>query len=258
MVNNRNIILDENQLKNLAEIIPMPFSKKTLELHKKYLELFCEFEKLKYENNCSSIAFAPTVATKKLNRERMDDIQDEIAQMWKHKNLFIDNEYCKKKCCEAIENEFSIPPITPAIMINISPEKMESTEENIRKFCNVIELYASELNSSRYEKLTYVLENGKNGDHLHAHCIFQINPKMINSVLNGKNSHIKKSHHIRQIKTHWGRQGAFGGIKLQIQCSILRTENLIEDKLNYLIHETKCIGHENYSKIMDIKTINFS
>ena len=43
-----------------------------------------------------------------------------------------------------------------------------------------------------------------------------------------------------------------------MKCAILRTEQLIDDKLQYLIPEKKPIGHENKTKLMDVKTIVFS
>jgi len=64
---------------------------------------------------------------------------------------------------------------------------------------------------------------------------------------------------LRQIRHHWKKimPEGIGGLKLNIQCCILRTENLIEDKLKYLVHETKPLGHENMSKLMDVKTVTF-
>lgn len=267
MVNNNNIILDEGELKNVAEVIEMPYSRKTMELFRQYDKLMSELHSLQAENRTTAYGWAPSGKKKRENQDRIVSIRLELFRMDENmevhkKQIVWDNIACnplkvwQKECCDMVERIHHIPPITPAIMINISPEKMEATEDNMKRFCEVIDNYSKELNSSRYSRIEYILENGKKGDHLHLHGLFHINPKMVNSVLDGKNSHIRSSKHIRQIK-HWWNKGGFGGIQIQIQCTICRVEELMVDKLSYLNPHTKPLGHENYSKIMDIKVLEF-
>jgi hypothetical protein len=280
MPNNNEIILngvdhDNNPIYlNVDEIIKMPYSKKCKELYVEYTTLIWEYYRLRGENNMTNWAYKPSEKLKQENRDRMDDIIDLVpGYVWRHKEIFGNRksdyiDIWEKRCCDIIEAcDDSITPISPGIMINISPERPPEGMEGIpiSSFGEVIETYAKEMNSSRYSKCSYVIENGKDGKNIHAHCVFIINPKMINSVLNGKNSkgkptsHIGKSNHLRQIRHHWSKimPEGIGGLKLNIQCSILRVENLIEDKLKYLEFDSKPLGHENLSQLMETKHLSF-
>lgn len=296
MVNNKSIILDENINKNVREIIEMKYSKKTEEKYREVIRACHEldvidrkisklqeeinqqlpivgwYENLRAGSDPNDPYTQPTLKqtmTNDKSKRIIDNNNDEISDLLEEQFLWADHlgginhkEFlaCSKDYqMKMIENHFHIPPMTPNIMINISPDwkGQEITSEMIIAFQECIEQYASEMEGQRYSKLTYILESGKEGNHLHAHCVFSINPQQLNSVLNGKNSHIKKGKHIRQINTWW-KKGVFGGIKLNIQSVILRTELLIEDKIKYLDPDNKPMGHENLTKLMDIKTIDFS
>lgn len=296
MVNNKSKILDENIIKNVCEIIEMKYSKKSEEKYREViracheldkierkidklqeeinqqLPIIGKYETLRAESDPNDPYTQPTLK-QSIESDRagriIDNNTNEITDLLEEQFLWqehlggIDyNEFltCSKDFqMKTIENHFHIPPMTPNIMINISPDwkGQTITKSMIDAFCECIESYAKEMNNQRYNKLTYILESGKEGNHLHAHCVFSINPEQINSVLNGKNSHIKKGKHIRQINTWW-KKGVFGGIKLNIQSVILRTELLIEDKIKYLDPDNKPLGHENLTKLMEIKEIDFS
>lgn len=296
MVCNKNIILDENINKNVCEIIEMKYSKKSEEKYREIIRACHEIDKL--ENRLSKLQeeinkqlpiigkleelrrktdpnnpySCPTLKQSMeggkagriidKNENEIVDIHEEMFLWQDHLGGIDPHEFltCSKDSqIRIIENHFHIPPMTPHIMINISPDwkGQTITKDMIDAFCDCIESYAKEMENQRYNKLTYILESGKDGNHLHAHCVFSINPNQINSVLNGKNSHIKKGKHIRQLNTWW-KKGVFGGIKLNIQSVILRTELLIEDKIKYLDPDNKPIGHENLTKLMEIKVLDFS
>ncbi len=161
-----------------------------------------------------------------------------------------------------LQRYFDIPPLPPHVMINISPDwkGKEITTPMIREFKGTITDYFNEMDSNRYSKYTYVLENGGEGDHLHAHIVACINPDYTKST----ETHISKRKNHSQIRKHWKRhftgkgvQGALDG-KFAIQTNILRNEKLIEDKSKYLYNENKPVGHENKSEIMSPVTIDFS
>ena len=296
MVCNKSKILDENIIKNVCEIIEMKYSKKSEEKYREViracheidtmqrkidelqeeintqLPIIGRLESLRARSDPNDPYTQPTLKQSMEggkagriidnNTNEITDLLEEMFLWQEHLGGINPDEFltCPKDFqIRMIENHFHIPPMTPNIMINISPDWKGQTITGgmINAFCDCIESYAKEMDNQRYSKLSYVLESGKEGDHLHAHCVFAINPSQINSVLNGKNSHIKKGKHIRQINTWW-KKGVFGGIKLNIQSVILRTELLIEDKIKYLDPENKPSGHENLTKIMDVKVIDFS
>ena len=94
-------------------------------------------------------------------------------------------------------------PFNPCVMINISPAWKGSaiTEDKMEGFCRVIVGYLEEM--GRYTKWKFCLECGSDGNFLHAHIVAEVNPDLIESVLNGKNSHIRKGNHYQQIKKRW-------------------------------------------------------
>lgn len=167
-----------------------------------------------------------------------------------------------KQQIEFLQNYFDIPPTPPHVMINISPNWKGKTINNamIIHFKNVIADYFNELDSKRYQHYTYVLENGGDGDHLHAHIVAAVNTDYQQSTM----THIAKGKINSQLRKHWKRhftgkgvEGVLGG-KFAIQTNILRNEKLIEDKLNYLSNDNKPSGHENKSEIMSPVRIDFS
>lgn len=270
MVNNNNIILDEGLLKNVAEIIDMPYPKELIEKKKEVMELSYDCSVNKQQ---ILLAKRPPISAE--GRKWLEELRDERCFIWHKKQIFtdmglkwnlIDNCLNDDLIMNHLQIVFDIKPITPALMINISPnwKGEEITKDRIDKFCNAIENYCSEVNSSRWEKVSYVLEDGHDGDFLHFHGVFHVNPKQLNAVIgqknkNGKNtSHVGQSNHKRQIKKHFNKEEGFEGIELNIKPTILRTELLIQDKLEYLNPDKKPFGHENKSILMDVKTIVFS
>lgn len=270
MVNNHNIILDASLnsdvdfcgYKNVAEVIYMPYPTACMELYRELTSLCNEYYQLNSEIKIKSINFKLNDSEKERNRDRMCEILD-ILPDWTDRALFnnglmLNSKQHEKLCCEHIMLNTDIKPINPAVMINICPAWKGTlpTHNMIIKFQRAIQQYADECNSSRWEKIQYILEDGPDGDHLHLHGVFHINPLQIKSV----ETHLKKSKHVRQIQKHMrGCLGEdWGQLNINIQTSILRTENLINDKIAYLDPDNKPLGHENKTKLMEVKTIVFS
>jgi diadenosine tetraphosphate (Ap4A) HIT family hydrolase len=160
-----------------------------------------------------------------------------------------------------------IVPFTPWVMLNVSPnwkgsyhvipddidpaerEWMELENAVLRDHLTyVIEAYLKE--SNRFDKYSYVLECGSNGDHLHAHIVAHINPELHKSV----ETHLNKGNHVQQMKKYSkGLKGIEGCINGKgIQKSILRHQYLVDDKLKYLIEEEKPDGHKNAYVVADV------
>lgn len=141
-------------------------------------------------------------------------------------------------------------PFTPSVMINISPDWKSvkdklSNRTKIVRLKTIIENYLKE--SDRYDYYSYVIENGEGGDHIHAHIVAHINPNLHKSV----STHLAKGNHTQQLRKYAkkfkGMEGIIKGVS--VQKTFLRTEELVKDKLDYLIEDKKPEGHKNKSVI---------
>lgn len=165
------------------------------------------------------------------------DLEQDIADVF-HKH------FSEKELYEYL----GIIPFTPSVMINISPDWKSATEKmtmttKAKRLESLIEKYLKE--SQRYDYYSYVIENGADGEHVHAHIVAHINPKLSKSV----NTHLAKGNHTQQLKKYAkGIKGMGGTIKGNgITKTFLRCEKLVEDKLDYLEEEKKPEGHKNKS-----------
>ena len=149
---------------------------------------------------------------------------------------------------QIILDYLEIIPFTPSVMINISPdwksskEKMTNTTKG-KRLETLLKKYLEE--SQRYDYYNYVIENGADGEHIHAHIVAHINPKISKSV----NTHLSKGNHTQQLKKYAkGIKGIEGTIKgAGITKTFLRNKDLVKDKLDYLIEDLKPEGHKNKS-----------
>lgn len=152
--------------------------------------------------------------------------------------------------CKEICNFMNVIPFTPSVMINISPDwkdnRCNKTKIKILKF--IIDSYMKE---GWYDKWEYVIENGSDGTHIHAHIVAHMNVERLKSV----ETHLRKGNHFNQIKKYakkCGSEGMEGIIKGSgVQKTFLRTQELVDDKLKYLQEEHKPEGHKNLSVIED-------
>jgi len=155
---------------------------------------------------------------------------------------------------EVIHEYLGIIPFIPSLMINISPNWKGQLQDpikrklSIKKFCSVIDTYLKSCN--RYSKWKYCIESGGDDDFIHSHIVCEINADYLESVLNGKRSHVRQGNVQRDLRKIWnklmpeGNEGMLRG-KYSIQTIILRTELLRNDKLKYLLEENKPEGHTN-------------
>lgn len=139
-------------------------------------------------------------------------------------------------------------PFYPCVMLNISPNWKGSavTDNLIEGFRRVIEGYLG--SCGRYSKWKYCCESGGEGNFLHAHIVAEIHPDLIKSV----ETHINKGNHAVEIRKLWKKNkwtakkhvDAVSG-KFAIQRIMIRTEEMRDDKLAYLIEENKPETHRN-------------
>lgn len=162
-------------------------------------------------------------------------------------------------------------PFSPSVMINISPEWAASDLAHEKKgkkgmpgskmwmklmipdFEKMIENYLR--TDNRYDYASYVLECGGKGNHLHAHIVAHINPKMLKSV----RTHIKEGRHVPALKARAGHGKLNGLINGKgISITMCNCEMLTNDKLEYLIEEKKPDGHKNKCVLMPVKKLVFN
>jgi len=133
----------------------------------------------------------------------------------------------------------------PHVFLNISPNW--KGHGDVLALDRLIDAYMRE--SNRFEKWTYIIENGSDGDMIHAHIVAKINAKYEKSVI----THLNKGNHVQQLKKYAkGDKGIEGCVSGQgVQRTILRNPELIKDKLDYLIETLKPEGHKNKSIIWE-------
>ncbi len=174
-------------------------------------------------------------------------------------------DFFKIKDSKEIALMMGITPFYPAVMINISPDWKGRFSNykgtplrdalDVKHFKTVIEKYLG--SNDRYTKWKYCIENGSEGNFLHAHIVAQINPRCRKSV----ETHINKGNHTVELRKHWdkcdhfprkktkkGDEGLLKG-KYAIQRVMIRKREILEDKLSYLLEDKKPEGHKNLSDL---------
>lgn len=189
-----------------------------------------------FEGGCPSSQFARRC------RQHEAQVRSEWKEIWKNHKVEI---------YSYLGREVPIP-FNPSVMINISPNWKGKFGQDkltdkimIKKFIIVVEKYLKA--SNRYSKYKWNLECGGEGNHLHAHIVAEIRPGSYKSVI----THLNKGNHSNEIRKIWdqtfrgeGYQRVCKG-KHSIQRILLRNEELLKDKLNYLVEENKPEGHKN-------------
>lgn len=137
------------------------------------------------------------------------------------------------------------------IMWNISPDwkgECSSMEHRCRiEFLKIaIDMFFK--TGFYFTRYKYVIECGKEGNHTHAHCVLELNPKMKKSVATWLKSNIGRDFRAIWNRLNEGIEGDYKDLvksKYALQKIILRTSLLRDDKLDYLIEEKKPFSHQN-------------
>ena len=263
MVNNEKKILDEGKLKSCPEVkmVKRWYETDSLyyyfagcdqrmvtkkEIDDELYEYSVEVENEHYieptrkyvawKNKCFRECFLGGKIPEQEFSCEMDPYKAAALKYWKRKEIL---DYLK------------IIPFTPSVMINISPD-WKSVEK--RTNCNKVKILKliieNYLKEEWLDKWSYVIENGSEGDHIHAHLVGHMNVSRLKSC----ESHFNvNGNHTQQLRKYANKiKGMKGLIKgVSVSKCILRHEQLVKDKLDYLIEEKKPVGHKNKSIIPD-------
>ncbi len=248
MVNNKLKVLDEGKIKFVPECIEMKKPEYVYKFESEIEEMNSCY--LRYQS--AGAEYQDAVSRRLATKSYWEEEYPKICEKWEEykNNEFLFSFLFEKEVNSRVEfnkiaKYYNIIPFTPSVMINISPNWGDKCRgKRIQCLKQLIDDYLSE---GWYDKWSYVIECGSEGNHIHAHMVAHMNVTRIKSC----ESHIRKGNHTRQLQK-WARkiEGMGGTIEgVSVQKSILRTETLVSDKMDYLIEEKKPQGHKNHHVI---------
>lgn len=140
-----------------------------------------------------------------------------------------------------------VHPFKEAIMINISPDwKGKCNKQQIEILKKSVEVIGS--NKNRFENYAYAIENGGNGDMVHLHCVLAFSEQQINNYKKHKN--YCNAGIYKEFKTAFKRSAEvirsnYSELNLMIDKKIIRNQDMLNDKLDYLVESRKPLSHQN-------------
>lgn len=249
MVHNNFDILDEGKIKSIDN-----YKMKDPKYFTEFIDTLHRLKILKYDIEYKSgydcCTGFPRASEDTLNRLKLE--YDTLYDPFYEGYMGFDNLF-KIRNNPQIAQFMGAMPFYPSVMINISPDWKGKFGNNpltdklmIKNLKKVIEQYLNESigDKPRFTKWKYCLEYGSEGNFLHAHIVAQINPKLLASM----KSHFSRNNHVQQLKKYCnkikGMEGLIKG-KYSVQRNLINTEEMLHDKLDYLIEANKCEGHQN-------------
>lgn len=253
-------ILDENEIKKLPKVdykmtkhnyaILCKLKADEWQYKSEFDEIICDMVSEKKRNeNYKKAPPRIQYAIKKLDKLYTDMAEWNASNQskWRLSTDQINQRFFKWADGEQnVYDYLDIIPFTPSVMINISPDWKDKrcNGTKVKMLKHIIDEYMQE---EWYDKWEYVIENGSDGTHIHAHIVAHMNVKRLKST----ESHLRKGNHTQQLKKYANKlKGMEGTIKgTSVQKTFLRNEELVKDKLLYLHEEHKPEGHKNKSVI---------
>ena len=147
-------------------------------------------------------------------------------------------------------NYYNYKPFHPWVMINISPKWKK--EADIESFRLLDKIFSDYMKEEWFSEWYYCIETGGSGDHPHLHAVCKFNEhKNTKSIY----TQISKSWK-RQIMKYAKYAGLEGVVcKEGLQSILIHGENgeeILKDKLDYLVESKKPPGHKNKT----LRTLN--
>lgn len=164
-------------------------------------------------------------------------------------------DYIAMKSWESIKRSeilefYGVKEFNRCYMLNISPNWKGKNQEKMIPFLvrTMMDFYKD---FGRWSKMKYVIECGKNGDFIHVHAVFEINKIKFKGTMTA----IKKGNILTNFRNCWDRnakefestKGYIGLVKGKHSLNgiLIMNEEILSDKLDYLIEEKKSKGHQN-------------
>ena len=154
-----------------------------------------------------------------------------------------------------------IPPFVPFLTLDVSPNWSDGqgvpNDKNVHLLHELMKLFGGL--SDRFSQIDYNIECGSNGDHLHAHAVLRLNPKMEKTVITQQ----QKGNLTRSLRKCWasvcdeGMRGVLEG-KFAVRFSLWRKPEFLKDKTDYLCEELKPLDHKNSVNLNLRETIVFT
>lgn len=257
MVNNDTIILDEGKKKNIDECKRMPIN-----YFERYEKDYWHNDDL-HKNNLERVR----VYSKQLNEWK-------LAQAYmKASNDIYSKEYQKYAAIDKPKepvmvaipvmkhfNDMSKQDIMDyygekvfnrCLMVNISPnwkgkfmKSMECKKVFMQKV--IIKFFN---NCNRFTKIAYAIECGSEANFTHAHLVLEFNPgKYKSSIKTHENGNLNG-----ELRKIWDKANRAFGLPYEglikgrhaIQTNLINNNEILQDKLDYLIEEKKPESHQN-------------
>lgn len=153
------------------------------------------------------------------------------------------------KLCEILR----IVPFIPSLSINISPDWKGTTlslEHRFHILKEFMDSFLEEYQPFLFTEYAYVVEVGSEGNFPHLHIVLQCNSKTKKQL----KSWLAKNAKAR-INKHFKRSCLKNGIDpvgINYQTCRLNTEEILNDKIDYLFEDRKPKGHKNMAVDNDL------
>jgi CxxC motif-containing protein len=214
--------------------------------------LYHRIKKLETEHDLTS-----DETTKDIKKTLIRNLMNEINQLdVKEMKSFMDISL------NEIYEFFNEKPFRDCFMYNISPKwnggiggvtGVDLQEIQIKALETAITLFYKD--QDRFTKMKYVIECGKDGGHIHAHCVMELNPELKRSNEGWR----RKGRDLQEFRNIWDKlmsetdnYGDVSPVKVgkqwknfALQCNVIRNKRVLQDKLDYLIEEKKPFSHQN-------------
>lgn len=210
MVCNIFKILDENEIKQLS-IVDYNMGKPKYIYDFEHVIIEYKYEKLRLEASKKRMITTNSAGGQIFDRGYDQTMYDKVCREYSdHLDVFKDKYMDEMDMngihgipkiywnCKEICDFMGIIPFTPSVMINISPDWSDINRSNSNKVTILKKIIDNYMKEQWYDKWEYVIENGSDGTHIHAHIVAHMNVKRLKSV----ESHLKKGNQTQQLKKY--------------------------------------------------------
>lgn len=185
----------------------------------------------------------PTMGDRILSKPKLPSRPDLNAdELIKLKNFNFLDKYYKPSMDEFLYKYYNIKPYIPHVMLNISPKWDKNNLDMEACYLALLNVFKSYMKEEWYDEWYYTIESGGNGDHPHLHAVCRFNK---NKGIKSCYSHVSKNWK-RQILKYSKAEGLEGVVlKPGLQSILINSEELLPEKLDYLVESKKPDGHQN-------------